>query len=159
LNDRDRSIPLLSARLRGFLRSESIFELVDSAIGSGWLDGGCLILAEAVILWLADDRAHIVGITGDRDGGTSPLVDHVAVAVGRYIDGDGIATVDVYLSRWAELEDFVSAHFVADAWRPEQAGIVSSIETSTALAAHLSVRFDRVTFLESMVGVPSSLDR
>ena len=88
-----------------FLYSERILREIVAKHEVGWLDGGCLILAQALQSWL---RAELVLIRSD---GHAPF-DHAVVAVKNpedrkdllFIDADGVSDESELLERWTRLE-------------------------------------------------------
>ncbi len=88
-----------------FLYSERILHEIVAKHEVGWLDGGCLILAQALQLWL---RAELVLIRSD---GHEPF-DHAVVAIKNpedrkdllFIDADGVSDEHELLERWTRLE-------------------------------------------------------
>jgi hypothetical protein len=96
----------LGRSLHRLLYSKTVFALLDP-YRCGWLDGGCLIAADAIGIWLGvPGRAALVNGT-DR-------AQHAFILVGDWcLDGDGISSRGAFLRRWRELEG-VNGVIVAD---------------------------------------------
>lgn len=92
-----------------FLHCEPILSAVVSKHEVGWLDGGCLILAQALKSWLA---AELVLIRSDGHAS----FDHAAVAIRNpsdrrdllFIDADGVSDEYELLTRWTRRERLVN---------------------------------------------------
>jgi hypothetical protein len=96
------SVAQLSRGLRSWLWTPANLALIG---GHGWNDGGCRILAEALICWLGLPEAAFAGV---RDA--AGVQHHVAVRVGsKLIDGDGISDEATLLRRWRTREMVASA--------------------------------------------------
>lgn len=88
-----------------FLYSEGMLHEIVAKHKVGWLDGGCLILAQALQSWL---RAELVLIRSDGHAS----FDHAVVAVTNpedrkdllFIDADGVSDEYELLERWTRLE-------------------------------------------------------
>ncbi len=91
------------------LHSKRILSAVVSKHEVGWLDGGCLILAQALKSWLT---AELVLIRSE--GRTS--FDHAAVPIKNpsdrkdwlFIDADGMSDEYELLTRWTQIERLVN---------------------------------------------------
>lgn len=90
-----------SRRLRKHLwRNDTLRMLPDDGYAYGWNDGGCLVLADALVLLLAP-AAEIVPIVVDG----SRVGDHYVTRVGCwYIDAGGAAFGQDLLDRWERTE-------------------------------------------------------
>jgi hypothetical protein len=88
-----------------FLYSETILREVVAKHEVGWLDGGCLILAQALQNWLFAEL-----VLSRSDGHAS--FDHAVVAIKNpedrkdllFIDADGISDEHQLLERWTRTE-------------------------------------------------------
>lgn len=92
-----KSPAAIGRSLHRLLYSSAVFALLDP-YRCGWLDGGCLIAADAIGTWLGvPGRAALVNRTGRAQ--------HAFIAVGDWcLDADGISSRAIFLRRWRNLE-------------------------------------------------------
>ena len=65
----------------------------------GWLDGGCRVLSDALVVWLGSIARPLALVN------TVGAVQHVVIQCGAYyLDGDGISDAATLLDRWRRLE-------------------------------------------------------
>ena len=125
----------LGRQLRRFLYTPPIFALLDPW-QCGWLDGGCRILGEAVVLWLGPEAALTAVL------GASGQTAHVLVRYrGWLIDGDGLTRADTLIRRWLQVEHVAGAHLGSFERAPASPEIPSDREVSRRLAEQLESRF------------------
>jgi hypothetical protein len=100
----DLEFDVLVKRFEKVLDSEEVLELceeVQTATEPGEMNllyGPCLILAEAIKLWLGKE-AGVRAIISPLDG----LPDHMLVQVGDwYLDGSGVSLLSELRKRWSE---------------------------------------------------------
>ncbi len=90
-------------RLSQWLWAEEQFSIIDK-FQCGWNDGGCNILADALIEYFGG-AAERVAIFGSSDRGDRGQPQHVLVRVGgEYIDADGSQSARSLLDKMSELE-------------------------------------------------------
>lgn len=90
-----------STNLKRFLNSHSVFSLIFDNYQCGWLDGGCYILARAIVI--AIPKARIATIEQGK------TVHHYLAEIdGAFIDADGISSKDKLISRWIKYESLRS---------------------------------------------------
>jgi hypothetical protein len=130
--------------LRDFLYREDNFALVNEATGGGWLDGGCQILADALVQWLGEGAESYYLVAGSN--GVRDFPEHALVRYGDvYLDGDGASSEGVLLARW-EQEEHIEGGWLTLAtdelrgtgW---EGGIPSDDGVSYELAQRLKVEF------------------
>jgi hypothetical protein len=135
----------LSRRLHRFLWSPPIFARL-APYGCGWNDGGCRILAEALVAWLGPAAAIAFVCTADGE------VEHVVALVGPWVlDGDGISPRSSFLDLWGRREGIAAAHLALfDAAVLEGSPIPADAALSRALAAALATRFPADSILAQL---------
>lgn len=135
----------LSHALRTQLQAPVMWSLLEP-FECGWLDGGCLPLAQALIVWLGSE-AELWTV---RDG--SGRAQHVLARLGDwYLDGDGISSATVLLSRWRRLERIVSPRltpFVSS--EASVAGVFSSPALAAKTLAALRTWRDGADFARAL---------
>jgi hypothetical protein len=102
------SRPHLTRALRAFLRHPSALRLLaEHGLDCGWNDGGCRILADALVQWLGVPARH-----GAIASDYSPVA-HVLVRWGPYaLDADGLSPERALVRRWRDLELVPGARLV-----------------------------------------------
>ncbi len=78
---------------------------------SSWCEGGCLVLAQALVAVVGGELAVVVDDRG--------LPQHVVVRIADdwYVDGDGVSTEETLVLRWRDVERVPGA--MVDRFRPE----------------------------------------
>ena len=134
--------------LRDFLYREDNFALVQDATGGGWLDGGCQILADALMQWLGEgaELYYLVGGTTFEQGHEHDWPEHALVRYGDlYLDGDGASSEGMLFDRW-EQEEHMRGGWLAPGTEELRAsgwegGIPSDDGVSYELAQRLQKEF------------------
>ena len=128
----------LSRAFKVFIWEPAQFSLLAKAkVDGGWNDGGCAILAEAVMAWLVPHEKRYVVFGRDA-------VQHALVRVGDwYIDGDGLSRRSTILKRWRWTERVADAGLLPDpiAQLTAGAGFPWNRRASSELARRLKVAF------------------
>lgn len=129
-------LDLLSERLAGFLMRPSVFALL-RPYACGWKDGGCVILAEAIVSWLGLPSSSVHAL---RDGRYDHF-QHALVIVGTRLalDADGVSDPSWLCEHWQRTE------FVHEPWidRFDHAALRSDIPHDHALSAELARRLEQ----------------
>ena len=129
--------------LREWLYREDNFALIDQATGSGWLDGGCLILADALVEWLGEgaEPYFLIGGTSGSDGRPVDWPEHALVRYGDiYLDGDGESSEEALLKRWAEEEGIEEGWLAPSTEDLRKASLEGGIPIDLDLSARLAGR-------------------
>lgn len=115
-------------------------------LGCGWLDGGCLPLAQALSVWLGSGAK----LWAVRDG--FGRAQHVVVRLGDlYLDGDGASSAQALRRRWKRWEGIAEPHLTPfDPVEAEAAGIFVSPELAAAALAALRAWRDGSTFAAAL---------
>jgi hypothetical protein len=123
-------------KLRRVLYGAEVFGLLND-LDCGWLDGGCLILAEALHQVLGGELVMVVN-AADPDWPPQ----HAAVLWDGWLwDGDGATRRRTFLHRWKYLEGVPRPRLVAaDPDRMERRGTPRDTRLSCTLAAELARR-------------------
>jgi len=80
-------------------------ENIDILPGFGFMDGGCLMFAKALLKAIGDNRCRLASV------GRPEIVDHVVVqcsvkpGIDVFIDADGVATKSELINKMIDLED------------------------------------------------------
>lgn len=138
-----RSVRRLSRAFRAFLESDRNRALVEPF--GGWGDGGDLILADAVVMWLAAPPPHVEPVVLAEIPELRVVFRHALVSVGRWlVDADGVSSRPTLKRRWREVEGLVVPIVLADPDRQialQIDGIYRDARTSVRLAERLRRRF------------------
>jgi hypothetical protein len=97
----------LSRRMKSILWTDATLALLP---GYGWNDGGCAILALALLKYFG--VGQLVGVWSGRDWPLSgSVLEHVVLKVGNvYLDGEGVSTEAALLERWRVKERVKNLH-------------------------------------------------
>jgi hypothetical protein len=94
-----KAVGVFGRKLRRVLHSRKGWRILE-CWGCSWTDGGCLVLAKALCLWLGEGK--VAGIWEGR------IQHHAVLSIGRWIvDGDGVADSGSFLKLWSEREGYV----------------------------------------------------
>jgi hypothetical protein len=129
--------------LHDFLYREDNFKLVSDAVASGWLDGGCLILADALAEWLGEgaEPYFLIGSSSGADGKPVDWPEHALVRYGDlYLDGDGASSEDVLLQRWAEQEGVEEGWLTPATNELRERGMAGGIPEDAAVSHEMAQR-------------------
>lgn len=115
----------------------------------GWLDGGCLPLAQALVVWLGPQTR----LWAVRD--SSGRAQHVVARLGdTYLDGDGVSSANTLLERWERLERIAAPTLTSfEVGEAETAGIFVSPELAASVLTALRAWRDGPAFVTSLTGL------
>ena len=156
------NIPRLSCDLKRILKTHEALSILD-LWGVGWMDGGCLVLANAMRRWL--DAGELLGVWEmvplvelDPTGvhyrilkGMKKLQHHAILSINDWlIDSDGITTKQGLLKRWdslchhrVELQDF-------DWDDAFEQGMCSQRDMESRVMVLLDSKFNRRAVIEAL---------
>jgi hypothetical protein len=122
-------------------------EAIDLLPDAGWNDGGCGILANALVAWVGEDMAERWAVVSSGDG----VAHHVVCRVGDwYLDADGASTAPELLARWRPVFGSDGSRLLAIALGSlDAARILHDEPLSRRLAALLVRLLDREAFRRS----------
>jgi len=96
-----KAVGAFGRKLRRVLRSKRGWKILEHW-DCGWTDGGCLVLAKALRLWLGCGK-----VSGVWEGS---IQHHAVLSVGQWIiDGDGISAKRGFARLWGKREGYVNA--------------------------------------------------
>lgn len=127
--------------LQQFLYRGDNFELILETSGGGWIDGGCQILADALVEWLGEG-AEPYYLMGGMYGAGEEWPEHAVVRYGSvYLDGDGASSEEELVARWAEEEHWaIDGYLEVGTEAIRKTGYVGGIPENAAVSHELALR-------------------
>jgi len=135
----------MTARFYRFCHSSRVLSPFAEEFHCGWFDGGCVVLARALQLWLGGRLAVIVRaeLSGEQ------TCDHVVLSLTNplhpveklYVDADGVTTGPALLTCWRTRERLSSAVLEDPADYHRFVSHLREESWSTSLAAQFETTF------------------